>query len=508
MSHLPQHVLLAPAEMTQADQAAIAGGVPGISLMAAAGAAVAAAIQQRWGPCQVLVLCGPGNNGGDGFVVAQRLQECGWAVRVALAGQPGSLRGDAEWHARRWSGDVRVLEDEYPEPVNVLLEGAGLIVDALFGAGLSRDFGGAAAGLLHEAARRRIPVCAIDVPSGVDGASGAVRGTAVAAALTVTFFRKKPGHLLLPGRQLCGDLVVADIGIESDLPGLPPAKTFENVPPLWSSSFPWPHAAAHKYRRGHVLVTGGAVMTGAARLAALGAARVGAGLVTIAAPAEAWLVYAAAMTSIMVESLPDGDLAPALVDERRNAVVIGPGAGLGERTQRNVLAAAAAGRALVLDADALTVFADDPGRLFQALDGPCVLTPHEGEFVRLFGASGSLGKLGRARSAARHSGAVVILKGADTVVAEPGGRAAINTNAPPWLATGGTGDVLAGMTAGLLAQGMPVFEAACAAVWLHGEAGRLAGPGLISEDLPSLLPQVLRQLPGASVGEQHGHRHG
>lgn len=490
-------VLLAPTEMALADRAAIDGGVPGATLMEAAGRAVVDAIMARWQPRSVLVLCGPGNNGGDGFVVARHLDAKGWPVRVGLLGPRDALRGDAAWHADLWKGEVL--------PLGLgLLDDAELVVDALFGAGLSRDVDGIAAELLREIGRRRLTVCAVDVPSGVDGATGAVRGVAAPAALTITFFRKKPGHLLLPGRELCGDLVLADIGIPSHvLDGIRPT-TFENAPALWAACFPWPGGATHKYRRGHVLVNGGATMTGAARLAALAAARSGAGLVTVAAPGEAWPIYAAALTSIMVERLSDADLQPALKDERRNAIVIGPGAGLGDTTRGNVLAAAATGRALVLDADALTVFSDRPRDLFGSLRGPCVLTPHEGEFARLFKGSGS--KLERARWAAAESGAVVVLKGADTVVAEPGGRAAINANAPAWLATGGTGDVLAGMVAGLLAQGMPAFEAACAAVWMHGAAGRLAGPGMISEDLPGLLPRVLRELAG-SVGQEDGCCH-
>lgn len=504
MSDTHSLALLAPAEMALADQAAIAGGVPGAALMAAAGQAIAAAIVARWRPCHVLVLCGPGNNGGDGFVVAQQLQTLGWSVRVALLGSLEALKGDAAWHASRWQGEIHEISPGISDAAD-LLNDAKLVVDALFGAGLARDVDGSAAVLLEEVARRRLPVCAVDVPSGVDGASGAVRGVAVPADLTVTFFRKKPGHLLLPGRDLCGEIELADIGIPSAVLQDINPQVFENAPELWREHFPWPELSTHKYRRGHVLVSGGAVMTGAARLAAMAAARVGAGLVTIAAAAQAWPIYAAAMTSIMVERLPDTNLAPALSDDRRNVIVLGPGAGVTDQTRANVLAAAATGRALVLDADALTVFAGQPGELFSALRGPCVLTPHEGEFPRLFTAVGC--KLERALQAARAAGVVVVLKGADTVVAEPGGRAAINANAPAWLATGGTGDVLAGMVAGLLAQGMPPFEAACAAVWMHGVAGRHAGVGLISEDLPGLLPGVLGEMK-ESVRQQDGRRHG
>ena len=479
------HALIPPIQMAQADEAAIASGVPGIELMAAAGQAVAAAIRARWSKRTVVILCGPGNNGGDGFVVAHCLRQSGWTVKLALLGEKSALKGDAAWHAERWDGDIH-------EMAPPMLDDADLVVDAVFGAGLARDIEGVVADVLAEVARRKLPVCAIDVPSGVDGATGVVRGIAVQASLTVTFFRKKPGHVLLPGRVLCGEVKVADIGIpEKVLETLIPTS-FENSPQLWLHKFPWPQLEMHKYQRGHVLVNGGAKTCGAARLAALAAARIGAGLVTIASPKEAWPVYAASLNSIMVEGLVDGDLAPALMDKRRNALVIGPGAGINEQTRRNVLAAAACGRALVLDADALTVFETEPDTLFSALRGPCVLTPHDGEYQRLFSAGGD--RLTRARYAARKSATVVVLKGADTVIAEPGGRAFINSNASAWLATAGSGDVLAGMVAGLLAQGMPVFEAACAAVWIHGAAGTLAGPGLMSEDLPGLLPHVLRQL--------------
>lgn len=487
------HVLLTPSEMGQADQLAMAGGILGARLMEAAGRAVAEAVQARWRPRPVLVLCGPGNNGGDGFVVARLLASAGWPVTLGLLGERQALRGDAAWAAGQWNGPVHPAHPD-------LLQGAELVVDALFGAGLSRDVDGVAAQLLCAIEQRGLPVCAVDVPSGIDGETGAVRGAAVHAALTVTFFRKKPGHLLLPGRQYCGETQVADIGIPQHVLEEVASLTFENAPALWASRFPWPQPDSHKYRRGHVLVAGGGQMTGAARLVAMAAARVGAGLVTVAAPAQAWSIYATALTSIMVENLGEGDLSSTLVDTRRNAIVLGPGAGVTEQTRRNVLAAAATGRALVLDADALTVFTEKPDELFSALRGPCVLTPHDGEFQRLFQVEGD--RLARARAAARHSGTVVILKGADTVVAEPGGRAVINVSAPPWLATAGAGDVLAGVAAGLLAQGMPVFESACAAVWLHGRAAALAGPGLISEDLPGLLPQALRQL--YEAGESAG----
>ena len=483
-----RHALLTPQQMGEADRSTIAGGIPGMVLMENAGRAVADAISQRWAPRPIVVLCGPGNNGGDGFVAARILHDRGWRVRLALLGDRAALTGDASQAAARWTGKVEPLSPK-------ILQGAGLVIDGLFGSGLARPIEGKAARMIAALCDGAVPVVAVDVPSGVDGATGEIRGTAPPAALTVTFFRRKPGHLLLPGRTLCGEIVVAPIGIAgSALEAIKP-DTAANHPALWLDRFPWPGAAAHKYARGHALVAGGAVMTGAARLAARAAARVGAGLVTVAAPEPAFPIYAAALTGVIVQPVAKpGDFAALLADKRRNAALIGPGAGLGLETRDRTLAILTAKKRAVLDADALTSFADRPVDLFGAIGGDCVLTPHEGEFARLFGVSG--GKLGRAREAAKVSGAVIVLKGADTVIAAPDGRAAINENAPPVLATAGSGDVLAGLILGLLAQGMPAFEAASAAVWLHGDAARRFGAGLIAEDLIDVLPAALSGLKG------------
>jgi len=479
--------LLTVEEMYRADAAAIAGGVSGLSLMEAAGMAIARAIRGRWRPRLVAVLCGPGNNGGDGFVVARLLSARGWPVRLALMGSVDSLKGDAAVNAKRWTGGIRPFDTD-------ILDGEPLVVDAIFGAGLVRPVEGAAAALIEAINDRGLDCVGVDVPSGVHGNSGAILGMAPACALTVTFFRAKPGHLLLPGRDLCGALTVADIGIpESVLPDIAP-RTFRNEPSLWSASFPWPRAESHKYTRGHAVVLGGAQMTGAARLAALAARRVGAGLLTVAAPPEAWAVYAGDQLGTLVAEASDPAAFAALIaDERRNAVLVGPGAGVTAETRACVLASLEAGKSCVLDADALSVFADGPETLFASVRSPVVLTPHEGEFARLFGGHGG-GKLERARAATEASGAVLLLKGADTVVAAPDGRAAIATNAPPDLATAGAGDVLAGLVLGLLAQGTPAFDAACAAVWLHGETAAGFGPGLIAEDLVDGLPHVLAAL--------------
>ncbi len=486
-------VLLSCAEMAQAEAIAIAAGTSGMHLMEEAGVAVASAIGARFPVQPTVVLCGPGNNGGDGFVAARHLAAAGWPVRVALLGRLDALTGDAGHLAARWTGPVETLAP-------TLLEGGALVVDAMFGAGLTRPLEGAARAVASEVNRRALACVGVDVPSGVSGDSGLVLGEDQDAAprcrLTVTFFRRKPGHLLLPGRLFAGEVVVADIGIPASVLPRIGARTHENAPDLWADRFPWPRADSHKYDRGHAVVVGGARLTGAARLAARGALRAGAGLVTIAGDPAALALYASAAAAVLVAPLGSAQAFAELLDDRRkNAVLIGPGTGVTLETQMRVLAALSAGKACVLDADALSVFADDPQLLFRAIRGPVLLTPHEGEFRRLFGAPGAgEGKLARARQAARVSGAVVLLKGFDTVIAAPDGRAAINTNAPPELASAGTGDVLAGIALGLIAQGMAPFEAACAAAWLHGEAARAVGPGLIADDLPDRLPQVLARL--------------
>lgn len=484
--------LLSVAEMYRADVAA--AGIASLELMENAGRAVARELLARFGARPTAVLCGPGNNGGDGFVSARHLAAAGAPVRLGLLGARAALKGDAAVMAGRWPGDTEPLDPE-------ILDGVALVVDALFGAGLTRAVDGAARRVLQEAGRRRLPSIAVDVPSGVDGDSGEVKGYALPAALTVSFFRAKPGHYLHPGRGLCGELRIAEIGIPASvLDDIRPATRL-NGPPLWRAEFPWPEVAAHKYSRGHALVrSGGRGRSGAARLAARAALRVGAGLVTVLAPSEAMAECASQLTAIMLEEFADAaGFARALADGRRNAVLVGPGSGVNERTRAAVLAALASGKRAVLDADALTSFAEQPSTLFAAIAGEVLLTPHEGEFRRLFpGIEGA--KLARARAAARTSGATVLLKGPDTVVAAPDGFAAINHNAPPELATAGSGDVLAGIATGLLAQGMPAFASALAAAWLHGEAGQACGPGLIAEDLSEALPAVLRRLKQGTSG--------
>lgn len=485
------HELLTTDQMARADKAAIASGTSGITLMEAAGRAVAQAIRQGWSPRSVLVLAGPGNNGGDGFVTARLLAESGWSVRVALLGDREALSDDAASAAAQWDGPVVTLGEAAPEQ-------ADLIVDALFGAGLSRPLEGEVADLVGHVNDSGLPIVSIDIPSGIDGNTGKVSGAAIEATQTVTFFRRKPGHLLMPGRDHCGLVTLTDIGIPAAVLGDIAPATFVNGPDLWEASFPWPVTDTHKYKRGHaIMMSGGAYTSGAARLAAMGAARAGAGAVTMLAPAEAMTVNAQHLDEIMLTEAADGERISAFIAERKvKAGLIGPGAGRGSDTRDKVAALLFSDAQAVLDADALTSFEDEPDILFKALRHGDVLTPHPGEFARLYGdlLDTAPGKVDAVREAAGKAGSVVLLKGADTVIAAPDGRAAINANASPFLATAGSGDVLAGIITGLMAQGMPGFEAACAGVWLHAEAAQHLGPGLIASDLHRALPLVLSSL--------------
>jgi hydroxyethylthiazole kinase-like uncharacterized protein yjeF len=485
--------LLTPAEMYEADAAATRLGVTSLMLMENAGLAVAEEIFRRWLRKPVTVICGPGNNGGDGFVVARLLYERGWPAQVLKAGRHDGGGGAAAANAERWRGPTSIAAAD-------LVPRGGIIVDALFGAGLSRDIESDIARIIHAANASAGPIVAVDMPSGIDGASGLVRGTAIVAELTVSFCRKKPGHLLFPGRRYCGELVIADIGISDAVVEAVGSQLHENNPASWR--LPSRSGPGHKYEYGHVaIVSGGPWNTGAARLAAVAALRIGAGLVTVAASRAALPSLASHLTSVMLREVEDAPaLASFLEDRRINVVVVGPAGGVGEETKARSRAALRSGAAVVMDADALTSFSADPGELFSAIGHlpvrPVVLTPHEGEFRRLFGTPPPAlnSKIDRARWAAAASGATIVLKGADSVIAGPDARAMVNSNAPPDLATAGSGDVLAGIIAGLLAQGMSAFEAAAAGVWIHGRAGNALGRGLIAEDLPGVLPEVLQEL--------------
>lgn len=483
--------ILKTADGAACDRHAAASGVPGLILMQAAGGAVARAIQARWARRRVLILCGPGNNGGDGFICAAVLRQAGWPVRVALLGEAGALTGDAAQAFALWDGPVEALTVDSPGD-------AQLVVDAVFGAGLSRPLGGVVADLAAKLHDTGLPVVAVDLPSGLAGDRDAPAGAVMPAALTVTFHRRKPAHCLEPAASICGELVLADIGIPDGWQDAVTPVAQLNAPELWAAELHWPQASTHKHKRGRLVVfSGGASSTGAARMAAIAGLRAGAGLVTLASPPSAMLVNASALTAVMLKRWDsEADSGEFLTGLRATAAVLGPAAGIGEATRHAVGSVLAQPAPLVLDADALTSFEDEPEALFAQLRVHDVLTPHAGEFERLFPGllAASTNRIEAARSAAKRAGCVVLLKGADTVIAAPGRTPVINRHASPALATAGSGDTLAGIIGGLLAQTVPAFDAACAAAWLHGDAGLRLGAGLIAEDLAGMLPAVLQAL--------------
>ncbi|OUJ01259.1 hypothetical protein HK14_10215 [Acetobacter cibinongensis] len=454
--------LYTPEEMGRIDQMA-AQSVSVSVLMEAAGRAVARALRQHFRPCRVLVLCGPGNNGGDGYVAARYLDQAGWPVSVAAYGEPkaGSVSALA---AARFKGPRQPFTPEEAQR-------ADLVVDAVFGAGLSRDLDKGVSAVLGAASRR----VAIDMPSGIDGGTGQPRGRVCKALMTVTFVRPKPGHLLYPGREDVGELVVADIGMPSAALASVPPHAWRNQPGLWH--LPVLSAESHKYTRGVVSICAGQSMPGAARLCAGGARSAGAGLVRIAAGQGADL-FRSGPPGLVVDDAPLPDL---LDDTRRKVWVCGPG--LTEREVEGALPLLLAAQKTVLaDAGALSAYAGAPGKL----RGVAVITPHMGEFTKLFGPVGQ-DLTTAVRKAAKDLNAVVVLKGPTTLIAAPDGRLAVNTHASPALGTAGSGDTLSGVIAALLAAGMAAWNAAGAGVWLHGEAGLQAGAWPLAEDLDRYL---------------------
>ncbi len=485
-----ERILIGPREMGIVDADAAASGIDSFRLMQNAGEALAAlALAHYPGALRMAVLCGPGNNGGDGYVAAAALARAGVCVSVYGLGIDG-LKGDAALARAAFDGRVEAL-------TSYACREGDVIIDAIFGAGLSRDVSDDVAAIVAEAERLRIPVIAADVPSGLDGETGEIRGAAFAAQHTVTFMARKPGHLLLPGRELCGTLHVFDIGIPRRLVAARAGRLWENGPGLFGAVLTGPSAESHKYARGHVAVfSGGPTSSGAARLSATAALKAGAGAVTLVSPQEALDVNAAHLNAVMLREADSRAIRAMLGDHRVSAFVIGPGYGVSAALRE--LALSLLTKPTVLDADALTAFAGEPGILFEAIkaeDATVVMTPHEGEFGRLFPDLASAGgsKIERARKAAFRSGAVIVYKGSDTVIASPDGRAAINTNAPADLATAGSGDVLTGITAAMLAHAAPAFEAACAAVWIHGAAGQIAGGGLTAETLVEVIPRAVAE---------------
>ncbi len=495
---VPLHpaALLTADECRAAEKDAITGDITGETLMENAGKALLDLITHKFKPRPVLIVCGTGNNGGDGFILARMLKEKNWQVTLAILGNAEGIKGDAKKSRDKWNMSGGAPRTFAPD----LLKESQLVVDAIFGTGLDRPIEGDIKKAIDAINASKQPVVSVDIASGINTDTGIVMGTAIKATHTVTFVRAKPGHILLPGKANMGELHVYDIGIAGDkiLP-----TCYLNAPALWKNEFPTLAPDAHKYSRGHSLVIGGGMnTTGASRLAALSALRVGSGLVSVACTQSALPIYAMTLTAVMTQLYSNASQLAALLDDSHiTATLVGPGCGVSDTTKEQVLQLLATNKACVIDADGISVFHNDPKELFTAIaTRPCVsetgsktvLTPHEGEFARIFDFAGS--RTQRVKQAAKLSKSVVLLKGNDTVIASPDGRVAINANAPVWLATAGSGDTLAGIVTGLMGQGMPAFEAACAGVWIHGEAAMQFGPGLIAEDLPDLIPHVLKNL--------------
>ena len=482
------HEILTSEQMQEADRLTIKAGTPSFSLMERAGAAVAEAVRTLYKGRKILILCGPGNNGGDGFIAARILKDKKFAVRVACLVRTDKLKGDAAQAAKGWKDIVIPFDKLVVGPEDV-------IVDAVFGTGFSGVLKNPVTDVLAQVKKTGNDILAVDIPSGVNGSTGEADPHTPQAIHTVTFFRKKLGHILLPGMALSGEVKVIDIGIVDKSLDKIGYACVENHPGLWKSRVKPKAAAENKYDHGHVLVFGGGRLTGAACMAAHAALRVGAGLCTVSSPIEVMNVYRAYLANLMVEQRAGtASFYSQMKDTRRNAVLIGPGAGVedADGLRQTVLDVCRDGRPCVLDADALTVFGGDPDVLLKALGPHCVLTPHEGEFSRVFPSLKGI-KTERAAAAAKLANAVILLKGADTVIAAPDGRLAVSVNAPPSLATGGAGDVLAGLIVGLLARHVPPFEAVCAAAWIEGRAASLFGPGLMATDLFERIPAVLQE---------------
>ena len=473
--------ILTPQEMRAAEEDLFSNGTDSFDLMQRAGNAVAEFVHAKWPEGRIQVLCGPGGNGGDGFIAAAKLAKLWREVEVFCLVDKEALTGDAAKAAAEWDGEIKPLDAALEAPHDIVL-------DALFGGGLSRPLDGITAKLAERGGR----VVSIDVPSGIDGESAKRLGPCFRAEGTITFAALRPAHVLLPGAAYCGGVFVADIGV--------PVQThlLENSPLLWGRNLPQPGQGSHKHARGHLaVVSGNAASTGAARLAGRAGLRAGAGLVTLLSPPDAVAVNASHLTAIMLKEVANAEQLRETI-ESASTVILGPAAGINTGTRKNVECLLSTDAKAVLDADALTVFADDQDALYKQLRTDDLITPHIGEFKRIFGdlLDTEVNKVEATRKAAQMAGCVVLLKGPDTVIAKPDGMAIVNTHATRWLATAGSGDVLAGIAGGLMAQGVDTFTAAAMASWLHGEAGRRVGAGLISEDLEAQLPDILSALHG------------
>jgi hydroxyethylthiazole kinase-like uncharacterized protein yjeF len=465
--------ILSSTQMSKADSETIKSGIQGLFLMENAGKSVSDFIKSKYNKQKTLVLCGPGNNGGDGFVVARHLKESGWDVKISSLIDKNSYKNDALVMAKRWNDFIIPFEE-------ISVGDYSLIIDAIFGIGLSKEISGTIASVINEVNNKNIDTISIDIPSGIDSNNGAILGTAFKSKYTITFARKKIGHTIYPGKDNCGEVIISDIGIKDNFIK---SNIFENTPELWINDFPFPKPQQHKYDRGHSIIVGGNVESaGAATLSAISALKTGSGLVTVACPPSALLVYASKLTAVMNKPIDSVNSFSSFIDDKRvTSVLIGPGNGVTKTTKEYVLEALKLKKNCVFDADALNVFQDKPEELFKSIYSDVILTPHEGEFHRLFALEGN--KIDRAIQAAKISNCIIVLKGSDTIIAAPNGKVAVNTNAPASLATAGSGDCLAGIITALLANKVDAFKAACIGVWLHSESANLAGPGMTAEDI-------------------------
>ena len=467
-------------EMAKADRLTKENGTDGFELMKAAGQHAARIIAEKYPENEFLVLCGPGNNGGDGLVAANHLKSAGKNVRIAALGNLDDYTGDAAKAAEKIDQHPDLLEDLSEE---VLANPKLVIIDAVFGTGFDRKLQDPVSSVFKKINSLHKTVVAIDIPSGVNGNDGTLDSNSLQADLTITFFRKKLGHFLQPGRSTCGKVVVCDIGIPSEILEQTDYSAIENDCSLWFDFFPIPLQTQHKYDRGYAVVYGGDEMTGAARMSAEACLRVGAGLCCLLCSQGRGDLYRSIMPPpVIVHEDPGWD------DDRVTARCVGPGAG--EHVDKIVTKFLSSFVPIVLDGDAL--------HSRKPYNDHVILTPHEGEFQRLFPETkGS--KLERVLEVTQIMTAVMVLKGSDTIIAQQGRKPVINTNTSPYLSTAGSGDVLSGILTGLLAQGMSPFEASCAGVWMHGDASCRIGPGLLAHDLPAVLPEILSDLLGDRV---------
>lgn len=459
-------------------------------LMKKAGAAVVDQIEKhKKKKGSALVLIGPGNNGGDGWIAAQGLQLRGWNVICAPIIDPSRLKGNALRAYKSFTGPICA----FPKNLNKF----DVIVDALFGAGLSKPIAGTAYNWIKKVNKSKPYKIAVDIPTGICSDTGQMLGVAFKADLTVTFFRKKRGHVLGKGLEYSGEVVVAPIGMPNKIINKIDVRVFDNCPALWKSKIPRPISSSYKHKRGHTLVFGGrADMSGAGRLAGYAALRIGSGLVTMLVPEMDLAVYAQKQMALMAKGYNNYQTVLNFIGSKNfTAFIVGPGNGVGLSTRQHAFAVLRTKQPAVLDADALTSFKDAPIALFKTLHENAVLTPHLGEFLALFPDLDPINdKIAAAMKAAKRTNSIVLLKGPDTVISSPNGVSFVNSHSSPYLATAGSGDVLAGIIAGLMAQGMRPFDAACSGAWLHGEAALRCGPGLIAEDLLNGIPKVLKKL--------------